>query len=239
MSAERIQIIAHQGASGYAPENTLVAFEKAVAMDVDWIELDVHRVGQELFIIHDYRLERTTDGRGSIYDKTVAELRKLRIAGRYPIPTLREVFDLVDRRVKINIEIKSPDTVAKVINLIEEYVIDRGWSYDQFILTSFNQYELLTARKIQPRLATGVIIYGLPYRLAEFTRTLKVQTLVVCIEFINSKLVASAHQLGLEIIVYTVNYSDDVARMIDLGVDGIVTNYPDLARKIIQKEGLL
>ncbi|MCK9244020.1 MAG: glycerophosphodiester phosphodiesterase [Candidatus Marinimicrobia bacterium] len=238
MSAGQVQIIAHQGASGHAPENSLAAFEKAIALGADWIELDVHRVEQELFIIHDYRLERTTEGKGSIYDKTVAEVRKLRLAGQYPIPTLREVLDIVARRVKINIEIKSPDTAALVIQLVDEYVAERGWTYSQFMLTSFNQYEILAAKQIQPRLATGVIIYGLPFGLAEFTRPLGVRALVVCIEFINSELVASAHRHGLEIIVYTVNYPDDIQRMLELGVDGIVTNYPDLARKIIEEGGI-
>ncbi|MFH1213543.1 MAG: glycerophosphodiester phosphodiesterase family protein [Candidatus Neomarinimicrobiota bacterium] len=237
MSVKPIQVIAHKGASGHAPENTLAAFEKAIALGADWIELDVQRVEDELFIMHDYRLERTTDGKGSIYSKTAAEVRQLRIAGKHQVPTLREALDLVDRRVKINIEIKSPGTTALVIKLVDEYVAKHSWTYDQFLLSSFNQYEILAARQIQPRLATGVIIYGLPFGLAEFTRPLGVQTIVTSAEFINAELVASAHQLKLEIIVYTVNYPDDIGRIIALGVDGIVTNYPERVKKILTKRG--
>lgn len=237
MSGKPVQIIAHKGASGYAPENTLAAFEKAIALGADWIELDVQRVEDELFIMHDYRLERTTDGMGSIYAKTAAEVRQLRIAGKHPVPTLREVLDLVNRRVKINLEIKSPATAALAVKLVDEYVAVYGWTYDQFLLSSFNQYEILAAKQIQPRLATGVIIYGLPFGLAEFTRPLGVQTIVTSAEFISADLVASAHQAGLEIIVYTVNYPDDIQRVIALGVDGIVTNYPDRAKKLFSKGG--
>ncbi len=223
----RVAIIAHQGASGHLPENTLIAFEKAIELGADWIELDVHLVNGELFVIHDYRLERVTDMRGSIYNVPVTTIRKARIARKYPIPTLPEVLDMVDRRVSVNIEIKSPATAPAVIKAVEEYIARRGWSYEQFMLTSFNQYELLTAHQMQPKLATGVIIYGLPYGLAEFAHPLGVKTIVECIEFINADLVHSAHDLGLEIIVYTVNHPDDIERMLRLGVDGIVTNYPE------------
>ncbi len=237
MSGKPVQVIAHKGASGYAPENTLAAFEKAIALGADWIELDIQRVGDELFIMHDYRLERTTDGKGSIYAKTAAEIRQLRIAGKHCVPTLQEVLDLVARRVKINLEIKSPNTAALVIKLVNEYVAEQSWTYDQFLLTSFNQYEILAAKQFQPKLPTGVIIYGLPFGLAEFAKPLGVQTIVTSAEFINAELVASAHQLGLEIIVYTVNFPDDIQRVIALGVDGIVTNYPDRVKKLITKGG--
>jgi glycerophosphoryl diester phosphodiesterase len=233
LNGKSIQVIAHKGASGHAPENTLAAFKKALALGADWIELDVQRVADELFIMHDYRLERTTDGQGSIYTKTVAEVRQLRIAGKHSVPTLREVLDLVDRQVKVNIEIKSPDTAALIVKLVDEYVTKRGWHYDQFLVSSFNQYEILAVKQMQPQLVTGVIIYGLPFGLAEFARPLGVRTIVTSAEFINAELVTSAHQLGLEIIVYTVNYPDDIQRVIALGVDGIVTNYPDRVKKCI------
>lgn len=231
----RVAIIAHQGASGHAPENTLVAFEKAIELGADWIELDVHLVNSELFVIHDYRLERLTDQAGSLYNVPIAVIRKARIAHKYPIPTLREVLDLVDRRVGINIEIKSPATAPAVIEVVEEYIARRGWSYEQFMLTSFNQYELLTVHQMQPKLAIGVIIYGLPFGLAEFTRPLNVNALVVCIEFINTELVDSAHHLGLKVFVYTVNFPDDIEHMLRLGVDGIVTNYPERVARLIQR----
>jgi len=237
LKPRRVQIIAHQGASGHAPENTLAAFEEAIAQGTDWIELDVQRVEDELFVIHDYRLDRITDMSGALNTVPLATIRQARIAGRYPIATLREALALINRRCRVNIEIKSPATALPVINLVEELIARGGWSYSDFMLSSFNQYELLTAHRIQPQLATGVIIYGLPYGLAEFARPLGVGALVECIEFISPELVENAHAAGLEVLVYTVNYPDDIERMADLGVEGLVTNYPARAKKIVSKGG--
>lgn len=228
-----ITVIAHQGASGHLPENTLPAFQKAIELGADWIELDIQLAHGELFVIHDYRLERVTDQQGTLREASLETIRRARVAGKYPIPTLREVFDLVDKRVRLNLEIKSSATAEAVIKLVDEYVNEHGWNYEQFLVSSFNQYELLTVRYLRPELATGVIIYGIPYELAEFTRALGVSVLVNCIEFTNQDLIDNAHALGLQYQVYTVNYPDDIQRMLALRVDGIITNYPDRVCQIL------
>lgn len=232
MNRTPVAVIAHQGASGYLPENTLPAFARAIELGTDWIELDVHKVQGELFVLHDYRLERVTDQSGSLYAVSMETIRRARVAGQYPIPTLRSVLELVDRRVKLNIEIKSPATAETVIQLLDEYVTRHGWSYNQFLLSSFNQYELLTVQHLCPQVATGVIIYGVPHNLADCTAVLGVRALVNCIEFTSLELIVQAHRLGLQYVVYTVNYPDDIERMLDWGVDGIITNYPDRVRQL-------
>lgn len=233
MPERSVAVIAHQGASGHLPENTLPAFARAIELGADWLELDVHLTKGELFVIHDYRLERVTDLKGSLYDLPLETLRSARVAGQFPIPTLREVLELADRRININIEIKSPATAEAVINLLDAYVTHSGWSYSQFMLSSFNQFELLTAHHLRPQLATGVIIYGVPYDLPALTKTLGVQALVNCIEFTSRELIARTRQLGLQYLVYTVNYPDDIQRMLTWGVDGIITNYPERVRQMI------
>jgi len=227
-----VAVIAHQGASGQLPENTLPAFQRAIELGADWIELDIQLAHGELFVIHDYRLDRVTDQHGRLGEVALETIRRARVAGQYPIPTLREVFDLVDKRLRLNLEIKSAATAETVVNLVDEYVHEHGWQYEQFLVSSFNQYELLTVRKLRPELATGVIIYGVPLELAEFTRTLGVTVLVNCIEFTSQMLVDQVHALGLQYHVYTVNYPDDIRQMLDLQVDGIITNYPERVRQI-------
>lgn len=99
--------IAHRGASGYAPENTLAAFKKALEFDIDVIELDVHLTkDNHLVVIHDKTVNRTTDGKGKVADKTLAELQKLDAGNGEKIPTLQEVLDLVNRKALVSIEIK-------------------------------------------------------------------------------------------------------------------------------------
>ncbi len=127
---KKLLCFAHRGASGHEPENTLLAVEKAIVLGADWIEVDVYAVEGELIVIHDERLERTTNGTGCVMDKTLAYLRSLDAGKGQRIPTLREVFDCVDRRVGINVELKGPDTAGLAVSLIDEYVSHKGWNYD-------------------------------------------------------------------------------------------------------------
>src|SRR6478672_815772 len=114
---DKILIIGHRGAKGYKPENTLSSFQKAVDMKVDGIELDVHSSSDgEIVVFHDETLDRMTNGRGNISQYSFSELRDFRIAREHQIPTLKEVFDLVDKRCLINIELKAKTTVKPAVD---------------------------------------------------------------------------------------------------------------------------
>ena len=116
---KKLICFAHRGASGHEPENTLSAVEKAIELGADWIEVDVYAVKGELIIIHDERLERTTNGTGYVRDTSLAYLRSLDAGKGQCIPTLREVLDSVDRRAGINVELKGPNTAGLAVSLIE------------------------------------------------------------------------------------------------------------------------
>jgi len=120
--------IGHRGAKGYEPENTLLSFSKALQLNVDMIELDVHvcKIG-DVVVIHDETVEGTTNGTGRVADMTLDDLRKLNADKGQRIPTLQEVLDLVDRRAKVNIELKEEGSVRPVFELLEKYVTERGW----------------------------------------------------------------------------------------------------------------
>ena len=121
--------IGHRGASGYAPENTLEAFELAISMHCPWVELDVYAVEDELLVIHDDTLERTTNGRGRVMQTPLAALRSLDAGKGQQIPTLSEVIELIDHRAGINIELKGEHTALPVNRLLADYR-ERGWHAD-------------------------------------------------------------------------------------------------------------
>lgn len=219
---------AHRGASGHAPENTLAAMEKAVSLGADWVELDVYAVEDELVVIHDDRLERTTNGSGYVIEQSLQYLRSLDAGNGEKIPLLHEVFDLINRRAGINVELKGPATAAPVVSLVNHYVTNRGWDYSQILLSSFNHHELQWARHLEPRILTGALTLGLHLNYARFAEELGAYSVHPGIEFLNQAFVEDAHQRGLKVFAYTVNRPEDLARVQSLGVDGVFTDYPEI-----------
>ena len=134
-------IVGHRGASGYEPENTLCSFERAIDMGVGMIELDVYccKTGQ-VVVIHDDTIERTTNGTGEVAQLSWDTLRQYNAGKGEHIPLLSQVFDLVNKRVVINIEIKDPHAVRAVADLIEQYVQHKQWSHDNFLVSSFDAW---------------------------------------------------------------------------------------------------
>ncbi len=125
--------IGHRGAKGHVAENTLASFEKAIALNVDAIELDVHvSSDNEIMVIHDETIDRTTTKNGFVKDFTSLELKELLI------PTLEDVFHLINHRCFINIEIKDANATQKVIQLIEKFINEHDWKYNQFHISSFD-----------------------------------------------------------------------------------------------------
>jgi len=221
-------IFAHRGASGYEPENTLSAFELALVMGARWIELDVYAVDGELVVIHDDRLERTTNGTGLVMDKDLSYLRTLDAGKGQKIPLLKEVFDLVSGRAGINIELKGPETAAPTSSLIAVAITERRMTAEQFIVSSFNHKELQHLKTIQPEIKLGALVSGVPWHNVRFAEKMGAYAVHAGMNIVNRRFVANAHRRGLKLFVYTVNTGEDLKRMQDMGVDGVFTNYPDL-----------
>jgi glycerophosphoryl diester phosphodiesterase len=221
-------LFAHRGASGYEPENTLSAFERALAMGARWIELDVYAVEGELIVIHDERLERTTNGTGFVMKKSLAYLRNLDAGKGQKIPFLSEVFDLIGNRAGINVELKGPGTASPTANLISAAIIAGQMTEEQFIVSSFNRKELLQFNKICPEIRTGILISGVPWRYARLAGKVGAFAVHAGLSIVNKSLVTDVHRRGLKLFVYTLNNRKDMERMQSLGVDGAFTDYPDL-----------
>jgi glycerophosphoryl diester phosphodiesterase len=218
--------ISHRGAMGHAPENTLLSVQKALALGTPWIEVDVYAVEGQLVVIHDPRLERTTNGKGYVVEQTLAYLRSLDAGQGQAIPTLAEVFDRVDRQAGINIELKGADTAAPVAGLIKNSIA-RGWSYEQILVSSFNHPELYKLKELDRRIRIGVLLYGVPLHYAACAEELGAFAIHLAIDFSTRELVEDARRRGLKVFVYTVNHPEDIARMRKLGVDGIITDFPE------------
>ncbi len=221
---------AHRGASGHEPENTLLAVEKAIDLGADWVEVDVYAVDGELIVIHDERLERTTNGSGYVVEKTFRYLRSLDAGKGQRIPTLRELLDLVNRRIGVNVELKGPDTAALTVSLIDRHIKDRGWDSDQFIVSSFNQRELGKVHRLKPYIRIGVVIGGMHRIYASFTRRHEVYSVHPHMDLVTARFMERAHRRGLKVFVHTVNDPGDITRMEAMGVDGMFTDFPERLR---------
>ncbi len=220
--------IGHRGAMGHAPENTLVSFQKALELKVDMIELDVQlcKTG-ELVVIHDLTVDRTTNGIGYVSELTLEELKHLDAGEGQSIPLLVEVLDVIDRKAKVNIELKGKGTAEKVGQLIYEYIKNNGWSQDDFIVSSFDHQELKLFKQGYPKIPVGLLIYHLPYDLAQPAEDFKAQYLNASLAFYSKELVVDAHERGIQVLIYTVNEEKDIERCRKDGVDGVFSNYPD------------
>lgn len=220
--------VGHRGASGYEPENTLLAFQKAIDVGADMVELDVHMCKSgELVVMHDDTVDRTTNGTGRIEDKTLAELKGLECQKGERIPTLPEVLDLLDKKIKVDIEIKGKGTANQVRAIIEEYVDSHGWKYSDFMVSSFRHDELWAIRETDPELQIGVLTEMIPPGFLGFARKIKAYSVNVPVDKIDEKFVDSAHRKGLKVFVYAANNTPEIQKVKKLNVDYICSDYPD------------
>ena len=218
--------IGHRGAMGYAPENTLKSFKKALELGAPWVEADVFYVDDHLIVMHDERLERTTNGKGLLSEKSFTYLRSLDAGDGEKIPTLEELLDLLIGKAGINIELKGSGTAGPVIKLIRKK-IDGAGEIDNFLISSFDHDIIAEVRSLDNRIKIGVLLNGFPETYPSIAEDLKAYSVNQKIDFVNREFVTDAHKMGLKVFVYTVNKPDDIIRMEAMGADGVFTNYPD------------
>lgn len=154
----RIKRIGHRGAKAHMAENTLESISKALEIGVDLIEIDVHKCASgELWILHDFTLDRTTNGSGEIAKRSAEEIASLKVEGRYKIPLLTEVLDLIEGRCDINIELKGLNTAGPVCRLIAKKIKAGKWTYSNFIISSFQKNELFKVRQYDEQVPIGIL----------------------------------------------------------------------------------
>ena len=236
-------IMAHRGASGYAPENTLEAFDLAVKMGAYGVELDAQLTRDgEIVVAHDETIDRVSEGSGYIADMTLSELKKLRFNKTFPeyknatIPTLREVFELLGPAgLYVNVELKNSlidyeGLERKVIELASSMGV-----LDHVLFSSFNHYSLLRVKEIDSSLYCGLLYEATPVRAWEYAARLCMDALhpQFASLLVPGDLCEKAHEAGLQVNPWTVNSEDDLRAVIKKGADHIISNYPDKALELL------
>jgi glycerophosphoryl diester phosphodiesterase len=236
-------VIAHRGASAYAPENTLAAFELAVEQSADAIELDAKLSSDEqVMVIHDQTVDRTTPHSGRVRDYSAALLNAMDADTHFDaaysgetIPTLAQVFERVGQRIFINVELTNYASPGDALPKRVAEVVRRYQMQSRVLFSSFNPLALLRIGRCLPECPRGLLCEsGKRGRLARgrFGRLLHYDTLNPELNDVTTKLVQGVHRRGKKLLVYTVNQEEDMRRMFDLGVDGIFTDDPLLAQKV-------
>lgn len=225
-----MQIIAHRGASGEYPENTLLAFTQAIKQGADAIELDVFAVENTLIVIHDAKLERTTNGQGSIYQHSLAELARVDAGRGEHIPSLWQVLQLVQGKCWLNIELKGANTLQPLLKLLDRAQTELAFDLSTLLISSFNHQLLAALKTARPTIRIGALTACIPLHYAAFASELAAEAVHCDAGFIDESMVKDAKARGLKVYVYTVDTAAELQQMQQLGVDGIFTNYPAKSR---------
>lgn len=214
--------IGHRGATGYAAENTLDAFHKAIELGVDGIELDVHlSLDGKIMVIHDATIDRTTAGTGFVKDLTAKELHI------FDIPTLEAVFELVNQKCFINVELKTIETAGKVVALIEHFVFKKNWNYDQFIVSGFDWNAMQQVHFMNDKIRIGVLTnIDLDLAMA-FAKYIKAYSIHPYYDLLTAENVIQMQSENFKVYPWTINEPSAITFVKSLNVDGIITDFPD------------
>ncbi len=243
---EKLIIIAHRGASAYAPENTMAAFAKGVEMGADYIEFDVQMSKDGIpIIIHDNSLDRTTNGSGHISAYTLEELKTLdagswfgkEFAGE-TIPTFDEVLDQFGGKINILIELKYPELYPgieeKVAHALKEYNLVKTNS-DEIIIQSFNHASVKKSKELLPEIPHGVLV-GKDWKYVSDTQLEEFATYAYYFnpyfKIATAELVERVHLANMTMFPYTIKNQSDANKLYKLDVDGIITDYPEYATNV-------
>jgi glycerophosphoryl diester phosphodiesterase len=220
-----LRVIAHRGARVEEPENTLRAVKRAAECGADAVEIDVRRSNdQELVIMHDETLDRTTNGSGKVSEQTLEQLRALDAGKGEKIPTLSEVLSLVKAlEPELVIELKEPGMEERVVREILEAGMERN-----VVIASFYHSLLLRMKELAPNLKTGVILSSLPVFPVTLALDAKAAVIFQRYPRLTCEYSEEARRNGLEIYVWIINTVEDFERVRRLGVNGIVTDNPCL-----------
>ncbi|MEX0312784.1 MAG: glycerophosphodiester phosphodiesterase [Allomuricauda sp.] len=222
-------VIGHRGAMGHETENTLASVQKALDLGVDMIEIDVFKIESgEIAVFHDERVERLTNGGGFIEEYNVFDMKQLILDGNHKIPLLQDVLKLIDNQVALNIELKGANTSERVNFILDYYSSERGWSADNFIISSFKWDELKKFREMNENIKIAVLTEEDPLGALSVAKELKAIAINPNYKTLTQENVDRIHDEGLKIYTWTVNEPEDIQKMKDFGVDGIISNYPEL-----------
>ncbi|MGA9141323.1 MAG: glycerophosphodiester phosphodiesterase family protein [Methanocella sp.] len=216
-------IVGHRGAAGYEPENTLLSFQKAIEIGVDWIEMDVRRSADgHLVIIHDDTVDRTTNGHGKVSEMTLAELKALDAGKGQKIPTLQEAIDITKGRVKIVTEIKQQGTELELLDLI-----DRNDIVNACMVASFDTYSIRRIKGFSPQSPTAAIVSRLPVDFKALALDVMADCIFMRKDIVSQAIIDEAHKNGFTVNVWNEDTPEEIRKYAAMGPDYMSSNYPD------------
>ena len=237
--------IAHRGACGTAPEHTRAAFERALALGVDMIEMDAQLTcDDEIVVFHDFELQRTTNGDGPVRQHTLAAIKRLDAGAWFGqafagerVLTLDEVLDLVGVRARLNVEVKSPAAAdwAVIGRKLIATLHDRG-RLEETVVSCFMAGALAALREQSRAVRLGFLWQqedlAMVWRLA---RELSLLSVHPHWSLVTPSFVEAAHVRGLRVLTWTVNDAGAMARLVQVGVDGIISDYPERVAQVPER----
>ncbi len=215
--------IGHRGAAGHAPENTVAALELAIKYGVDMVEFDVRRSADgALVLLHDDSVDRTTNGEGRIEEMSLRVLRELDAGGGERIPLLEEALACLSGRAGAMIELKVRGIAADVCAKVQ------GANFHGTVIyASFFHEELLTVRRLMGNALTLALIEDAPIHSTAFAADVQATHAGLALNAVTPALVKALQDQGIKVFVYTVDEPTDIARLKQMSVDGIISNFPD------------
>jgi len=250
-AANKVKITGHRGARGIAPENTLAGFQVALDLGVDMIELDVHLTCDgELAVMHDPRVERTTDGAGAVGTFTLANLKRLDAAAKFNsptrhgvqrVPTLQEVYDLVGDRCTINVEVKLTADGTRYAGIEEKLVefLHRNDPANRTVISSFDHPTLVRIHELEPRLMRHGIVsreyfaalpagpLGIQVAVDDFVSR-RLTWMAINQAYLTADLCAQMKRAGLTVHAWIIDDLEGLVRFASMGVDQITSDRPDV-----------
>jgi glycerophosphoryl diester phosphodiesterase len=217
-----VNIVGHRGAPAYEPENTLRSFQRALAMGVAAVELDVQLTKDgRLAVIHDETLDRTTNGQGPVKNLTLAEIQRFDAGQGERVPSLEEVFDLVKGKAHLMVELKQPEAASALLKFFEEH-----HAFEFATVISFWHPAVKALKEQEPCLKTGALMVGCPVDPVGLARAALADTLVLNYRYVNRELVEAAHRQGIHVIVWNIDDPKILQPYLAMNPDAICTNRP-------------
>lgn len=221
-------VIGHRGARGHIAENTLPSIEKAMALGVDAVEIDVFRCASgELVVFHDKTLENLTNATGYIEQLNLDSIQKIKVLGDYKIPTLQEVLNLIEGKILLNIELKGAQTAVLTHELLQPYLESGRWTADKLIISSFNWDELTLFYQVNQEVPIAILTEADPLDAIPIAEQLNAQAINPNYRALNKSNVQKIKDKKFKIYPWTVNTPEAIEKMMTLRVDGIITDYPE------------
>ena len=223
-------VIGHRGAMGHALENTIESVEKAIDLKVDGIEIDVFKSKSgELIVYHDPSLRRLSNSTAFIEQISLDSIKKIELIGGLSIPTLNEVIDIIPEKIFLNIELKGENTAYETNKIIIKYLSESNLTSSKFIISSFRWDELKKFRNINKDIPIAILVDSL-YKIDNAIKLAKEINAVALNpnnKFITKKIVKKIQSNNIKVYPYTINTPKNIKRMKSIGVDAIITDYPE------------